>query len=168
MLKTCCQVIISGLAFRVKAHNQIAQVSEQKGKPQHKKLIQDLSYSTSGGNKMLPSVLNYRSCYHAVLATKLFGLSLTTHFLPSSKIKRAIPKPKGNNQCSNGTVDVVRTLWNLGIYKKNIAMRSEKRMAGNRYMLREARRNSCGCWRIERRRVRIAMRTNHCLEEFVS
>ena len=95
-------------------------------------------------------------CYHAILATIDLGYLLTKNFLNSSNNKRPIPNAIGKNQCATGTIDVARTSWNFGTYKKNMAIKSAKMIAGTRYQLKR--------WlTTDRRRVRSANRLNHCL-----
>jgi len=72
--------------------------------------------------------------YHAILAMMLLGNFLTRNFLVSSNSSKPIPKPKGRNQYSTGTIAVLRTLWNLGTYRKKMAITIAKMMAGKRYV----------------------------------
>lgn len=110
-------------------------------------------------NAVLPN--RQQDClYHAILAMTLLGNFLTRNFLASSNSSKPIPKPKGRNQYSTGTIAVPRTLWNLGTYRKNMAMTIAKMMAGKRYGFLQ------GAWlRSDKRRVRTLIRLNHCLEE---
>ena len=75
--------------------------------------------------------------YQAIFATKLFGYLLTRNFLPSSNNSNAIPNPMGMNQCATGTVAVPSVEWKFGTYRKKIAMRRAKMMAGMMYLEKE-------------------------------
>lgn len=104
------------------------------------------------------------SNYQAILPNQLRGHFLTPHFLTSSKNKIPNPKAAGRKKCSAGTLLVPKTLCNCGMYNQKIAITNAKRIAGKMYRFWVTLLKTGGCWKILRRRVRRAMRLNHCLE----
>jgi hypothetical protein len=74
--------------------------------------------------------------YHAIFAIGDLGYFLTKNFRVSSSNRRPIPNAIGKNQCATGTMAVSSTWWNFGTYRKKIAIKSAKMIAGTRYQLK--------------------------------
>ncbi len=103
--------------------------------------------------------------YQAHLSNNPPGHFRTPNFLSSSKNKIPRPNVAGKKKCSAGTLLVWSVLWSCGIYSQKIAIQRAKAMAGNKYQFWVCLLKSGGCWKILRRRVRKAIKLNHCLKE---
>lgn len=88
----------------------------------HSILMQNASEKMSHDNQRVDtrnarkfqSLARHATLYQAIFAMKLSGYLLTMNFRASSKRSNPMPKPMGKNQNSTGTVDVPKTVWNLG------------------------------------------------------
>lgn len=110
-----------------------------------------------------PPRLCFYTDHHAILAMNPSGQRLAVAFLPSSKHNKPNPKVIGKNQYSTGTGLLPNAVWKAGTYNQKIAISREKRMAGNSHRFCVRLLKAGGCWKMLRRRVRMAIRTNHCL-----
>jgi hypothetical protein len=99
--------------------------------------------------------------YHASQAIRPFGYFLTHHFLSSSANRSQRPKAMGRKKYSTGMGDELIAVFKPGIYKKTKIIANANRMAGNRSRFWVALLNAGGCWKIERRLVRVAITLNH-------
>lgn len=98
--------------------------------------------------------------YQASLASIPLGHLLHHHFLTSSVNNNQSPKATGKKKYSTGIWLELIVLCRPGIYKKMKMTTSAKRMAGNKARFCVALLKIGGCWKIERRRVRVAITLN--------
>jgi hypothetical protein len=102
-----------------------------------------------------------KSIYHASQAILPWGYFLTHHFLSSSANRSQKPKAMGRKKYSTGMGDALIAVFKPGIYKKTKIIAKANRIAGNRSRFWVALLNAGGCWKIERRLVRVAITLNH-------
>lgn len=101
--------------------------------------------------------------HQAHQATQPPGHLLTAYFLASSIPNNPTPNAAGKKKCSAGTALVASTLCSGGMYSQKMAMTRAKAMAGKSQRFCVCLLKQGGCWKMLRRRVRTAMRLNHCL-----
>lgn len=101
-----------------------------------------------------------KNTYHAILATIPLGHLLHHHFLTSSVNNNQSPNATGKKKYSTGILLELIALSRPGIYKKMKMTTSAKRIAGNRARFCVALLKIGGCWKMERRRVRVAIKLN--------
>jgi hypothetical protein len=106
--------------------------------------------------------------YQASLAAKPFGYFLTQYFRASSVSRIQNPNAIGKKKYSTGIPDVLIDRCSPGMYKKMKMTTREKMMAGNSQRFWVILLKAGGCWKMDRRRVLVAKRLNHCLRGIIS
>ena len=103
------------------------------------------------------STKNHETPYQAILANKPLGYFLHHHFRTSSVNSNHNPKATGKKKYSTGILLELIAVFRPGIYRKMKMTTSAKRMAGKRARFWVALLKIGGCWKMERRRVLVAI-----------
>jgi hypothetical protein len=108
----------------------------------------------------LPSLKKKKPHYQAILATSPLGYFLHHHFLTSSVNNNQSPNATGKKKYSTGILLELIAVFRPGIYRKMKITTNAKRIAGKRARFWVALLKIGGCWKMERRRVLVAIRLN--------